>query len=101
MYWRLAKDQNNRIVYVLGIYRPPELNHCDKFFMNLTEMLAFLTQDNVKIVMVGDFNIDILKSYEIRKTFCNILENFKLEYLVKEPTRVTSDTKTCIDNVLL
>ena len=70
----------------------------DVFLQNILEKLSY---ENKEIIIMGDFNIDILK-YDTNSdsaTFLdNMYENFLLPYIIS-PTRVTPRSQTLIDNI--
>ena len=51
---------------------------------------------------MGDFNIDILTSgaTSLQKTYRDLLADFDLEVQNSEATRVTLNSKTCIDHII-
>ena len=80
---------------VVGIcYRNPSehVNWIDKFY---TTAETVLTEYN-EIILLGDFNIDLLKpQIQWQKT----LDSLNLYQLIKSPTRVTANSKTLIDHI--
>ena len=83
------------------IYRHPcmevtEFN--DVFLQNILEKLSY---ENKEIIIMGDFNIDILK-YDTNSDSAmfldNMYENLLLPYIIS-PTRVTPRSQTLIDNI--
>lgn len=73
----------------------------DKFLEILTKLLEILARENrSKYVIVGDFNIDTLKTdnYGARELL-TVLESFGVKAMVNEPTRITSLSTSCLDNV--
>ena len=54
-------------------------------------------------VIVGDFNIDIIKvDYNCySKSFNNLLTKFNLDSVIKSPTRITETSITQIDHVII
>ena len=82
---------------VLGaIYRPSGLPLQD-FIQELNLLLPVLTRDNRKVLLSGDFNIDLLKIGE--HEFLNVMNLFSLSPTVNYPTRVTDNSATLIDNI--
>ncbi|KAI8426716.1 hypothetical protein MSG28_014422 [Choristoneura fumiferana] len=53
-----------------------------------------------KIVMCGDFNTNILGDKNEARDFVQLLNTYNLKCHVKEPTRVTKHSSTCIDNIV-
>ena len=68
-------------------------------FLQIT--LEKLSYENKDIILMGDFNIDILK-YDTNNDSAAFLdmmyENFLLSY-VSSPTRITSRSQTLLDNI--
>lgn len=81
---------------IVCMYRVP--NSCiSTFFNNLENLLhQICVNTNKKIVVCGDFNINILKRHRQTLDFEQILENYNLKLEIKVPTRLISST--CIDN---
>ena len=95
----INKKERNTIIGC--IYRHPwmdarELN--DTFLQNTLEKLFY---ENKDIILIGDFNIDILK-YDTNNDSAAFLEmmyeNFLLPY-ISSPTRATPRSQTLIDNI--
>ncbi|CAK1579780.1 unnamed protein product [Parnassius mnemosyne] len=51
------------------------------------------------VVVCGDFNVDILENSQNALRFLNLFKSFNLQNLFCEPTRTTSTTATCLDNI--
>ena len=76
-------------------YRPPSCNNIVTFFEELTDSLSRVIKNYEKIILMGDFHMDIKKE---NSTACDKLEEFcdtfNLSNLVK------SETCLCIINRL-
>ena len=84
------------------IYRHPcmPLNEFNEDFLQpLFEKLS--TEHNKKIYLMGDFNVDLLKvdQHSNSSTFLNILESNSFSPKIILPTRITSKSRTLIDNI--
>src|SRR6218665_586040 len=57
--------------------------------------------DNRKVLLSGDFNIDLLKigEHELTQEFLNVMNLFSLSPTMNYPTRVTDNSATLIDNI--
>ena len=88
-------------VIVACIYRHPSMNPTEFIDIYLSELLQKLSRKDKKIMLMGDFNIDLLK-YDTNKDSTMFLDimytNFLLPYITI-PTRVTTHSKTLIDNI--
>ena len=83
------------------IYRHPSLNPTKFVDIHIQELLQKMSKEDKTIVLLGNFNIDLLK-YDTNKDSTAFLElmytNFLLPY-VTTPTQVTSHSETLIDNI--
>ena len=92
---------NKKNVIIGCIYRHPSMGlneFNDDFFNPLLENIA---TDNKKLFLVGDFNIDLLKvDIESLTTivFDIITANLLVPHII-HPTRITSSSRTLIDNI--
>lgn len=85
---------------VIGLYRSPG-GDLKVFFEKLEMLLILVTNKNTQFVILGDFNIDILKTDNIHvKKLRDILLTFNLEWKLNSPTRVTASSSTAIDNII-
>lgn len=86
---------------ILCIYRSGK--NLNIFLEKLEILLYKLTRKERnrrnKIVLTGDFNIDLLKDDNKSKQFKQILNSFKLNNTIVTATRITINTQTCIDNI--
>ena len=75
-----------------------EVTELNVFLQNILEKLSY---ENKEIIIMGDFNIDILK-YDTNSNFAtflnNMYKNLLLPYIIS-PTRVTPRSQTLIDNI--
>jgi len=90
-------------IIICVIYRPPGLN-LDVFLQEFEILTEFLTSKNnkkKKIVMLGDFNIDLLSadSHQLTNDFLNSMIALHLLPLILKPTRITPTSSTLIDNI--
>ena len=83
------------------IYRHPTmaLNEFNYYYLN--SLLEKLAKEQKTVFLLGDFNIDLLK-YEEHKATNEFLDslssNVVLPYII-HPTRITSHSKSIIDNI--
>ena len=96
----LTAKPNNILIGV--IYRPPN-DKLNAFKENLAELLHKLDSQNKKCFLMGDFNIDLLKSEENRHVndFLNQMFSSSFYPLISRPTRVTKSSATLIDNIYM
>ena len=91
-----GKDQ----LLVMSVYRPP-LGSIDIFFNCLEKVLLDVFVENKKIVMTGDFNIEMIKNNENKTNLLSLMSSFNIVSTVFENTRITSRTASCIDNIFV
>ena len=67
------------------------------------ELLGYITATwDGPIYLTGDINIDILcPSNSNCKKYMNVLNQFDLKQIVNKPTRVTKDTASLIDHIIV
>ena len=98
---RGSSKASKSVKYVIGnIYRHPVSQY--KFFCeNLCKSLEILNQSKTKYILLGDYNIDMLK-YNLCTdvtNYTNSLNSVGCNVYVDKPTRVEKKTATCIDHV--
>jgi hypothetical protein len=89
---------------ILYLYRPPNLAKyvMNLFFEKLNCVLKMCRKYYPKynIVIAGDFNINILVKSKISDEFLECLGAHLLCCHIDEPTRISSRSRTCIDNIV-
>ena len=90
-------DINTKNVCV--IYRP-ETFRVKKFLEHFEKLLHFLTSIRSETVIFGDFNIDTLVNDTDSKNYKNLLMAFGFEVQNNLPTRITINSKSCIDHII-
>ena len=96
----LEFDNGNNNVLVGTIYRRPDGN-INTFLEDLDGILSVIVEENKLIYLMGDFNLNLLKSnvsIAISK-FVNMLHGYNLFNTISKPTRVTSSSATLIDHI--
>ena len=93
--------ENKQSIICGCIYKHPHMSvneFNDNYLLPLLDKISNL---NKKCLLVGDFNIDLLKSHS-KDSFGNFYNNltsyFFLPFIL-QPTRVTEHSKTLIDNI--
>ena len=86
-----------------SIYRPPRGNSND--FMNcLIEMFESINRNKYReIIIVGDFNYDLTRfeSDQNVQYFLDTIQSHSLFPLISKPTRITDNTASLLDNILI
>ena len=83
---------------IVSVYRPPS-GDCHLFLSIMEDILKKICKCKKSVVVCGDFNIDILENTQNAVRFLNLFKSFNLQNLFCEPTRTTSTTATCLDNI--
>lgn len=86
------------MVIIVSIYRPPT---GDKkvFFDKMEQLLCLIFGEGKRIIVVGDFNIELVKVGKTKNEFLSLMNSFNLFHIIKENTRVTPNASSCIDNI--
>ena len=100
--------QNNDKTFLIGVvYRVPNTNV--GLFNETINKLIEPIRNNFEVILVGDFNICLMKDDNRTQSFKNVLQSNSLFPTILEPTRVASVlrngsyhvTKTLIDNIFI
>lgn len=88
-------------VVVYCVYRSCCSLEYEVFFERLNLLLEFSLKKfpNSRMIIGGDFNIDLMRHTGFSSTFKNILHAFNLSPNITRPTRITANSGTCIDNI--
>ena len=82
------------------IYRHPH-GDLDSFVEYLNVGLERMNQHNKICIIMGDFNIDLLKSDTHSDKFLNVLSSNFFQPHILQPTRITDHSATLIGNIFL
>jgi hypothetical protein len=83
---------------VVCVYRPPSGDFA-VFESVMDDVLNKLCNKGKSVVVCGDFNINILEDTPIGIRFLAIFKSYNLVNQFLEPTRITSHSATCLDNI--
>ena len=92
--------KNNKVA--VGVcYKPPRIPY--GVFATIQESFAYITTKYQHTIISGDYNINYLEPESYPTSFfqLNITEPLGLTQVIKEPTRITSTSSTCIDLFLV
>lgn len=88
---------NKHKVGLCVVYKQPGVNvNCFDEFCNVLEGIY---NEVDSIIILGDININLLKKNNESNYFQNILTNFNLNQIVKDPTRISKEGESLIDVV--
>jgi len=83
---------------ILGVYRTPKSSNFAEFCNSFTSLLNRAQNQFLNFLIMGDFNIHFCAMDKEAKTFLNITNSFGLERKIFNYTRISSSSRTCIDN---
>ena len=94
-------QKNSKNMVVGCIYRHPCMQHSefnDEYLKPLSEKLI---SENKEVILLGDFNIDLLKSDSNKNVsdFLDIIYSTNLVSNITSPIRLTSRSQTLIENI--
>lgn len=93
------KDCEVAAAIILCVYRAPN-GDVEKFLQILAEILNILQKRQKRVFIYGDFNINLLSESKLKHDFSLLIGSFGYEILIKQPTRITENSSTCINNCL-
>ena len=91
-------DKSN--ILVLCVYRSPSGNF-DYFIKKMEKVLNFLHKTKTEFIITGDFNVNFLNESERKTQLLLLLNSFNLFNIVQQPTRITQNNSSLIDNIFI
>ena len=94
---------SNLLCGIINFYRHPNGDLIERFIEYLSSVADRINQGNKTCIIMGDFNIDLLKlnSHSATDSFLNTLGSHFFQPYILQPTRITDHSATLIDNVFL
>lgn len=82
---------------IVNLYRADR--HLNVFYEQITKLLNLIIRKNMSknVIVGGDFNINVLEKTKESRDLLNFMKIYNLKQLIKQPTRVTNTSSTCID----
>ena len=99
--WVEINNTGTKNTIVGCLYRHPHYNNTESFLDYVGNCLMQLNKENKEVYITGDFNLDLLR-YETNpkiKEFYNLMPSNSFLPLITQPTRLTENTQTLIDNI--
>ena len=93
------ENKSDKNVVVGLVYKTPSFNE-DVFIEEMEHLMEKFSNDHKYKVVMGDFNIDLLKSTSRLDFLNSMISSFQYP-LVTIPTRVTDKSATLIDNIFV
>lgn len=81
---------------IAAIYRPPS-GDFHEFSLSVSKILEYATMTGLSVVLIGDFNINLLLSNSQTQRFKDVIESFHCSNTINRATRITPDTESLID----
>ena len=92
---------NRKNIIVGNIYRHPSMYLEEYLDDYLTPFLNKISNENKRKIIMGDFNVDLMKvdDNDITAKYFDIMTSHLFVPHIVHPTRITSTSKTLIDNI--
>lgn len=90
--------KNNTVL--VALYRSSSSGDLAIFKYYFVRLIDYLLKKFKYITLIGDINLDLNANTVHSRDICNILSMFGIMHLIKEPTRVTGNSSSCLDNIL-
>ena len=80
------------------VYNPPKT---DKFYFieQFEHVLDTISAENDRVIICGDFNIDILKTNNLSSKYIDSIEGNGFGQVIKQPTRIGKTCDTLLDHI--
>ena len=95
LYHKNAKPRLFACIYI------PKTPTKQTLITQLIPILEIINSRDNEITILGDLNIDVMKKGTLELEYNQILQSFLLYQTIEEPTRVTPDSQSCIDHVIV
>lgn len=95
------KNSNCRDMFIVNVYRPSSGNP-DLAITGLREICLELTSvwGSKDIIIIGDLNINVLENSPNKRLISDLCDEFSLISNINVPTRVTANSRSCLDLIL-
>lgn len=94
-------ELKNMKCIIITIYRSSTNGDMFVFTNLFSELVDHLWRNYKKIIIMGDFNLNLDDNTEHSKSIRNILAMYGLRHVVHTPTRITLTSESCLDNVII
>lgn len=86
---------------IVSVYRPER--DTETFFTQIQALLEYISKHSSRkrIIIAGDINIDVTQNTQLARRFLNLIKSFGLKCLIKDPTRETLNSSSCIDQFIV
>ena len=96
-----SSEPSGKNTLVGNIYRSPSFDNIKEFTKHLKKLIEVINTENKNVILMGDFNIDLLKGNTSIPTACfsDMMISNGMIPKITLPTRVTLHTATLIDHM--
>ena len=85
-------------IIIISVYRSPTVNIA-YFLNNLEAALNQIYNNNVDIILCGDFNINYFNDNQNKQALNYLSTSYSLRSIIDFPTRIHNNSHTMIDNI--
>lgn len=98
-----AIELSNINLLLINLYWPNSSIGVEMFLERLENLLKMIMMKdkNKKIILGGDFNVNYFKECKLKRLLSNLLTTYNFQQIVKEPTRITTTSSTCLDLIFI
>ena len=97
--WIELKPNYTTSIFLCICYKPPNTN--TDWMSRLETSLSQALSESQALILMGDFNIDLLVDNSHSRAWLDLLNLHGLTQIITEPTRVTTNSRTLIDHVIV
>lgn len=86
---------------LIVVYRSGAIRDTEVFMRQLELLLDNVSSDFHRIILAGDYNINILIDSDDRRDFLDLMASYNLHHVINDYTRIDCSSRSCIDNFLV
>ena len=91
---------SNMQYVIVSVYRTP-MGNFGLFLEKMENILVQLFTENKRVIIAGDFNVELLKDNVNRTDLLSLMSSFNFNLTIKENTRIVPSGGSCIDNIFV
>ncbi len=96
--WIEITHPKTQPLLIANVYRPESPVQWYEDFTSISDK-AFT--EGKEMIIIGDINLDYLKPTKLPNKWTSIVDSYDITQIIKEPTRVTERSKSCIDHIYI
>lgn len=88
---------------IINLYWPNSKREIEVFYSRLERLLNHVSKKykSKNVVIGGDFNVNVLANNIDKNRLFNLMISYNFHQKIKEPTRITQNSSTCIDLIFI